>query len=1222
MELEGKPLVQGENRTNAERAQHCKLEAFGQILALVIALIVIILAVVILNKNYHFAVLNLLLAAIVSAAVSILLIFWGFSTSSALNRITDLYAGPQRPFLTLVSLILSVAFGVTYAIYAIIGNFFHRWLVDALVAQQGNNLTAAQIAENNDWFNAVFTWFIILCVINAFLFLYSAFATYIIIPGEATLRRLFAVSNALLGIFSGLIFYLAYVCYDYLQVNTLINIADPFTIDVIWWVALAGIILSLVGILVNLRRSKILYFILGGFLVLCFFLAQTYVPNNLRVERQAYATTFPNCTFTMQYIKRDFMESQLKCPNKYLKDSSARYSTQCPKTDLAWVYEDDLDNSERQKKFQTACLNSKCCGVITNALLDPFAKLGVWGLFWVASIFATLTFSFWIGTRTGIISPNAERTVELGAAAVQVLLILLFLALTLARSSNQIALNPLYHRRPDPSKGNNLNVRLLQVVTNTTIPANVNPPHNDKVEQDPPTLIPQLTRNFPCYSLNLKRIQGSLSEKTGNAGYRIWIRKILKNSKFWLPDNYKNPKIRLIEGANRVYIGPQQDGDGPPGRDSSLLVEGTKQDLINFFKYDLRYCVTPNLILATKPNAGRSTSGAAARPNPKESLTLYYEDVNDLDDSSKFTSARGKQGTNAISEKTTYLEVADISVELDDPDLKGEFTQGTIPVYSVLKTVYYDRDNYAVQLPVGHSTEEKWECKAIHYPLGYPYNHFDKTDAPPAAESTGTTTTTTPQAEDYSQNLPRTERVMPDVGIFKGEVKLEVPVLKNGKPYLRRFVFGCQLLNTGSIQAKTTDPAFTEVQRTIYGWTESIIGGFPRVRFVDLGNIIMRTYNYVPMSVVPLSQSRILKSARVQRTKKHPRHVRQAAGVTPKQTYDFAGPYLYYNARLLLKSIDATNGNDLTNVTVKIFPDVANKRHKGVDLSYTVPQYNLWDEQISFINASINNLNASVNVSIPAGFNRIIGWRSANSSAIHDYYTYNSTENFLYFSKTPKYIPYVINLVPKVQRSNQIRVLLEWGSQALDLDLFVTFTLDDKTTCLVSGVFRQCAGATFHRENYNGTEYGGELITLDPFGPYKYLFFVRAFKGQNTDATPRVTLGTEPYFNNKDKKITDSFARVSVYVNNTNSSVFNFPVPGVNTNSAPNGVPKDDRSRVDETRLTWLAFCLDGRIGVRSIVPVQKFWKLPEDASIQAPVASLCDDEIYRNNKLPYDMPL
>ncbi len=165
-----------------------------------------------------------------------------------------------------------------------------------------------------------------------------------------------------------------------------------------------------------------------------------------------------------------------------------------------------------------------------------------------------------------------------------------------------------------------------------------------------------------------------------------------------------------------------------------------------------------------------------------------------------------------------------------------------------------------------------------------------------------------------------------------------------------------------------------------------------------------------------------------------------------------------------------------------------------------------------------------------------------------------------------------------------IRVVLGWKSQNLDLDLHVTFKLDEKYDCDVSYAYKHCGGAKIQSTNIYGGYNGGEVIDLYEVGNTTYLFYIKDFRKDSSDLP----------IENKRLNILQSEAEVKVYTANYDEPVVRLQVP--DQYPWPDSDPNEFR--------VWLAFCMKGAQGLESLSPVKAFLPVSETPILYSNICS------------------
>jgi hypothetical protein len=192
--------------------------------------------------------------------------------------------------------------------------------------------------------------------------------------------------------------------------------------------------------------------------------------------------------------------------------------------------------------------------------------------------------------------------------------------------------------------------------------------------------------------------------------------------------------------------------------------------------------------------------------------------------------------------------------------------------------------------------------------------------------------------------------------------------------------------------------------------------------------------------------------------------------------------------------------------------------------------------------------------------------------------------------------------------AGKIRFVLYWPDGPIDLDLHSIFRVSRFSKCEVYFGKKECLGTELNTENSIGGKYGVEAITLNTLGNYVYTFAVNKYidssnglaQGDNVvpGALDTVNLSNNTIKYNslvKNYPISRSNARISVYVNGYKDAIYKLVVPQQSADTII------DNSSNTDPHNWWLAFCMNGKIGLNSLTPINKL-------SITKPNFSYCEN--------------
>ncbi len=183
-----------------------------------------------------------------------------------------------------------------------------------------------------------------------------------------------------------------------------------------------------------------------------------------------------------------------------------------------------------------------------------------------------------------------------------------------------------------------------------------------------------------------------------------------------------------------------------------------------------------------------------------------------------------------------------------------------------------------------------------------------------------------------------------------------------------------------------------------------------------------------------------------------------------------------------------------------------------------------------------------------------------------------------------------IPITPRIT-DGQVRVVLSWPEGPEYLDLYTLFKVDQTIRCELFFGKRKCVGTHLNIDKTLNTAHGIQTITINNLGKYVYSFFVNKFidisggkgKGDDPIYIPSNEKIPVPKFNITEvdsNPLKSSRARISIFANGYEGSIKTI---GIAMDEA--GLAVDTVHNIDPNHW-WLAFCLDGKRGVDSIISV------------------------------------
>jgi len=194
--------------------------------------------------------------------------------------------------------------------------------------------------------------------------------------------------------------------------------------------------------------------------------------------------------------------------------------------------------------------------------------------------------------------------------------------------------------------------------------------------------------------------------------------------------------------------------------------------------------------------------------------------------------------------------------------------------------------------------------------------------------------------------------------------------------------------------------------------------------------------------------------------------------------------------------------------------------------------------------------------------------------------------------------------------TGKIRFVLSWLEAPRDLDIHLMIKTGKFSKCEVFFAKPECSGAILDANNYLGGTKGVETVTINTLGNFNYSIVAHKYT-KNPDSEDKniiddapVLLPEEENFNNiPDIDFKYSKAKISVYVPGFKRAIKDIYIPDFTNEKTIINYKDDIVGNYD----WWLGFCLDGKLGLNSLLTVNKF-------TVKRPEYSTCEDQ-YKINK-------
>ena len=178
----------------------------------------------------------------------------------------------------------------------------------------------------------------------------------------------------------------------------------------------------------------------------------------------------------------------------------------------------------------------------------------------------------------------------------------------------------------------------------------------------------------------------------------------------------------------------------------------------------------------------------------------------------------------------------------------------------------------------------------------------------------------------------------------------------------------------------------------------------------------------------------------------------------------------------------------------------------------------------------------------------------------------------------------------EIKGKGVLRLILNWGDEVEDLDLFTFFNVNKYIECRIFFGNKNCVQTELLTDNSKNGAKGGETLSVDSLGSFKYTFAVNKFQDRSRGIVKgEYNENTKTYDNSNpvpwsSTKITDSRAKVAIYSPHYLNAIVSLDIP-TNVNMF-NTVGEYDKNKFYDW---WVLFCLDGKEGMDSLKVINRF---------------------------------
>ena len=187
----------------------------------------------------------------------------------------------------------------------------------------------------------------------------------------------------------------------------------------------------------------------------------------------------------------------------------------------------------------------------------------------------------------------------------------------------------------------------------------------------------------------------------------------------------------------------------------------------------------------------------------------------------------------------------------------------------------------------------------------------------------------------------------------------------------------------------------------------------------------------------------------------------------------------------------------------------------------------------------------------------------------------------------------------KIFNAGKIMVKLEWESKPNDLDLICRFKVSEKDYCYTFFGNERCVETSFYTDAKNGEGKYSEIIEVEEFSDYMYLFYVRKYYDESNGEAKNErkingvdmnrNLNFTDLYKNNNETLVNSNAKLLIYSNGLKYSTIRIDINDhINENLSIENSYKEE----DNKGIYWVGFCINGKEGINSIKIINKISKI------------------------------
>ena len=649
--------VNQEDYTRKEKSKFLFVEKILSFLLILTSIAESVLSFLLDDKYQYSATFYFGIFLSIQAFFAIIFFVWSFTLSKELKKSEDKWAEESDTILGRITLIFSVIF--------FLGSLTINIIVIIWRHQAFSYYLAANGSENYQAFRDNYLIFeiciAILTIINLIILGYSIFTSYINAGSPNTFRILLYILSFIHTFVAFTVIYFAKEAMKLKSVNLINKAVNFLSIELIIVMTVIAIVIVFVTLFINFKRWRSLYLVMGTILLIVSFVLMGSGGKVFQSSNSLLNNKVASCQTHLKKINSADLKTY-GCENKYLKGDSSN----CPLNHQTIVFEKQKNTPISKQINQIACLNMKCCGVVSRPYQNLLIQLGVLNLILISISFAIICCCYFLTNKYSG-QKSLPRSLEIAFIFLCLVLLIVGIALCIALQ---------------------IHLPVQENVVSTNTPKFKHSNYN-KLEHYPKSVeyVPITCKKFSSYksynpTISLSNCINSVTkngQKICHDGVRVSIASL--NAKIKFKKTFNSKTLFFFDSSvDRILFPDLKNKESY----NFLTFQGKPDDIKSFLKNELHFCplkgkqptitlLTTQVDLKTNKHSKESVNYFLQKGNQKSFLVHEFlskinhhlstkhseiEYVEDISQSTEKQTINGKIERKVI-DPTAFFSLAD-----------------------------------------------------------------------------------------------------------------------------------------------------------------------------------------------------------------------------------------------------------------------------------------------------------------------------------------------------------------------------------------------------------------------------------------------------------------------------------------------------------------------------------------------------------------------------------